>query len=123
MVMAVVSELVSRRYRVHGPVMTQAAALVQAARTRPLDLAVVNIDLREGRGAGVTLARTVWTGFTIASLLVGGDSGVAHANRDAAVGHLMEPCSPEEVVQSIEAARNVLLGHPAPSPLPRGLTL
>ena len=120
--MALESELTDAGHTVRGPASTAARALQLAEISAP-DLALVDINLRDGTGKGITLARELLTRGT-PSLFVSGQGMEARANRDAAIGLIEKPYSPEVVLKAIDVARLIFEGRsPAPDSIPRGLEL
>ena len=110
-------------YAVCGPTATAAEALKLAER-RPPKLAIVNINLRDGRGAGIELARELLDRWGVPSLFVSGQRTEAHANRDAALGYIGKPYRPETVLKSVEVALLISEGRsPPPAAVPRELEL
>ena len=72
---------------VRGPASTALRARLLADISRP-DLALVDINLRDGHGSGVTLARELMQRWHTPSIFVSGQTREAQANKDAAIGHL-----------------------------------
>ena len=107
---------------VHGPVPTAREALTLAAGTKAVDLAMLNADLADGRGAGLALAHTLRSQWGVSSMLVSGSADAAAAC-DAAVAYLAKPCSIDSIEQSVAIVLAVLGGRPPPTRLPRGLHL
>lgn len=96
-------------HTVLGPASTPATAIQLAEQTRP-DLAIIDIDL-EDKMSGVELARLLKQRWDVPALFATGQSAVARANSDAALGMVTKPFSPAAIVQSIEAARRLLRGE------------
>ena len=100
-------------YTVCGPTASAADALKLAER-RPPKLAIVNINLRDGRGAGIELARELLDRWGVPSLFVSGQRVEARANRDAALGYIGKPYRPETVLKSVEVALLISEGRSPP---------
>ncbi|GEO43762.1 hypothetical protein SAE02_79100 [Skermanella aerolata] len=58
------------------------------AQTGYPDPALISINLREGRGTGIDLARDLLEQYGVPSLFVSGQLSKARRNRDAALGYL-----------------------------------
>ncbi|GEO43546.1 hypothetical protein SAE02_76940 [Skermanella aerolata] len=86
------------------------------------DLALININLREGRGAGINLARDLLEQYRVPSLFVSGQCSEARQNRDAALGYLAKPWRTRALLDSVEVARRLINGQD-PAPLPPELEL
>ena len=96
-----------------------AMEVVQADRA---DLALININLWEGRGAGIDLARHLLEQHNVPSLFVSGQRSEARRNRDAALGYLAKPWRTRALLDSVEVARRLIDGQD-PAPLPPELEL
>lgn len=118
--MALEADLNDAGYEVLGPASTVGRALELAEATPP-DLALVDINLRGG-GSGIEVARELLERWDAPSLFVSGQRLDAHRNKDAAIGYLGKPYSPQAVIASIEAASCILKGSP-PDYVPPGLEL
>ena len=112
--------LANAGYEVLGPVSTSLAALEVATIKKPA-FALVDINLIDGRSAGIDVARRLKEHGT-QCLLMSGAGHEARSNRDAALGVLEKPFSPTAVIMSVEAA-DAIAGGEAPSALPPGLEL
>lgn len=109
-------------YTILGPVATAARALELAERTVP-DLALVNIDLRDG-DSGIILASELHHRWTVPVLFVSGQRADALAHRDVALGYLGKPYDPNVVLASLRVVRHLLEKRPPPEPrTPQGLEL
>ena len=121
--MALEAELTDAGHTVRGPASTAWRALQLAEIATP-DLALVDINLRDGVGQGIQLARELLSRFNIPSLFVSGQRAEAQANRDAALGFIEKPYNPAVVLKSIEVARSIRNGDtPPPQAIPRELEL
>lgn len=95
-------------HEVVGPAFSAAEARGMAA-WRPIDLALVDIDLGAGED-GISLARALREERGIPSLLLTGHVQAALDNRDVAIGLLRKPCMPHRAVACAEAAFAQLRG-------------
>jgi DNA-binding LytR/AlgR family response regulator len=87
-------------------------------------LALVDINLRDGRGAGIGLARELLSRWGIPSLFVSGQRAEAWANRETALGYMSKPYRQETILRSIEVAEHIIEARPPPPPeVPAGLKL
>jgi two-component system, response regulator PdtaR len=121
--MALEAELTDAGHTVRGPASTAGRAL-QLAEIAPPDLALVDINLRDGAGQGIQLARELSYRCGTPSLFVSGQRAEAEANQDAAIGFIEKPYDPAVVLKAIEIARIINEGGtPPPSAIPRGLEL
>ena len=101
-----------------APTAERALQLAEAARP---DLALVDINLQDGRGSGVGLARELRQRLGIPSIFVTGQTSEALRNRDAALGYVNKPYKPETILACIEAADILKQGGKVPPDLiPRG---
>lgn len=108
-------------YEVLGPVPSSHAAVKTAEAQKP-EFALIDINLLDGKDAGINLARQIKQVYGTASLFVSGQGEQARANKDAALGLLEKPFGPDAVIGSIAAAEAVMRGE-VPAYLPRGLEL
>jgi two-component system, response regulator PdtaR len=98
--------LLEAGHTVLGPAMTATEAL-GLARATPADLALVDIELRDGR-SGIALAETL-SRAGVPSIFVSAQPDLAHANPHYAIGYIAKPYTPALVVETvrfIEALRN-----------------
>jgi two-component system, response regulator PdtaR len=86
------------------------------------DLALVNINLREGRGAGIDFARDLLNKCGVPSLFVSGQSKEARENKDAALGILGKPWRSRTLLASVDVAHRLINGE-NPDPVPPELEL
>jgi two-component system, response regulator PdtaR len=107
-------------HKVVGPVASVEEGLELAEATRP-ELALVDIRLSDGSD-GVCLARHLRDRWGVPSLFVSGQTTQARAARDAALGVLGKPYDPDDVVQAVAAASDLLAGR-WPTRCPRRLEL
>src|SRR5690606_21021751 len=86
------------------------------------DLALVDIDLRDGQGTGVGLARLLKSQWSIPTLFVSGQRSEARANHDSALGYIGKPHTPELILASIVVAKGIIEGQsPRLSEIPMGM--
>jgi two-component system, response regulator PdtaR len=107
-------------HKVVGPVASVEEGLKLAEATRP-ELALVDIRLSDGSD-GVCLARHLRDRWGVPSLFVSGQTTQARAARDTALGVLGKPYDPDDVVQAVAAASDLLAGR-RPTQCPRRLEL
>ena len=119
--MDLAATLTEAGYEVLGPVSTSAEAVEMADALRP-DLALVDINLKDGRNAGIDAAREVHSRCGAPCLFLSGQGAEARKNKDAALGLLEKPMSPDAILESI-AAIDILIHGKAPPRLPHGLEL
>lgn len=115
------STLEGAGHTVIGTALNIADAMEFLQTGRP-DLALININLREGRGAGIDLARDLLEQHDVPSLFVSGQLTEARRNRDAALGYLAKPWRSRALLDSVEVARRLIDGQD-PAPLPPELEL
>lgn len=108
-------------FQVVGPAPTLERAL-KLARDEVVDLALVDINLRDGSKAGIEAAHALLENWGIPSLFLSGSSTEAHNNQDAALGFLDKTYSPRSVLESIAVAQALINGDLLPA-LPLGLEL
>ena len=107
--------LVDQGHEVCGPAHDVAEAMALAEADHP-ELALIDIDL-EGHDEGIDLARELKARHGLDSVFVSGQSEVAHANTDAALGLLPKPYAPEQLVRSVLVAQALINGwRPAVRP-------
>jgi len=86
------------------------------------DLALVNINLRGGRGAGIDFARDLLNKCGVPSLFVSGQVKEARENKDAALGFLGKPWRSRTLLASVDVAHRLINGED-PDPVPSELEL
>jgi two-component system, response regulator PdtaR len=101
--------LLEAGHTVLGPAMTAAEAL-GLARATPPDLALVDIELRDGQ-SGIALAETLGRAG-VPSIFVSAQSDLAHANRHHAIGYIAKPYTPALVVETVRFVAAVRDGAP-----------
>src|SRR5206468_1215156 len=86
------------------------------------DLALVDIDLRDGKCAGLEVARRLQDEWHAPCVFMSGQEGEARDHRDNALGFLGKPYSWDSVLGSIAVANAIIDGTALP-PLPIGFQL
>jgi two-component system, response regulator PdtaR len=110
-------------HEVLGPAATAAEALALCAGAAgPPELAVLDIDLRDGDGNGVDVARALMARWGVPSIFASGQAEEARRATDVALGRIGKPYAPEAVLRCVEAEREVLEGR-TPRLLPAGFEL
>ena len=105
---------------VRGPAASATAALRLAEITPAPAVAIVDINLRDGRGAGIELARGLLRRNVI-PLFVSAQAIEATHHRHLALGFVGKPYDPLSVVRWVVFAGAFLGGGSLPAP-PRGMT-
>ena len=119
--MTLEAALADQGYTVRGPASTAERALQLCELSRP-DLALVDINLRDGNGRGIDLARELLSRWGVPSLFVSGQQAQAQQNKDAALGYISKPYTMQTVIDSIEVAMAIATGRRFPPPkIPHGL--
>jgi two-component system, response regulator PdtaR len=86
------------------------------------DLALVNINLREGRGVGIDFARDLLNKCGAPSIFVSGQLKEARESKDAALGYLGKPWRSGTLLASVDVAHRLINGE-NPDPVPPELEL
>ena len=124
--MALEAILTDAGHRVLGVAHSSAEALAliddAGAGAELPDLVLLDIDLSDGRGAGVRLAEQMRRRWGIPALFVTAQAGYAQDNRSLALGWLRKPYDGTMLLASIEAMRRLLEGDGPVTP-PPGLEL
>ncbi|HYC01880.1 MAG TPA: response regulator [Azospirillaceae bacterium] len=107
--------LIDAGHRVQGVACAAAQALALLEQVRP-DLMLVDIDLTDGKGAGLRLAREARDRWGVPVLFVSAQSSRAREGRDFALGFLSKPFNRTALLAGIEAARTVAGGGAAECP-------
>jgi two-component system, response regulator PdtaR len=102
--------LLEAGHAVLGPAMTAAEAL-GLARATPPDLALVDIELRDGR-SGIALAESL-SRAGVPSIFVSAQPDLAHANPHFAIGYIAKPYTPALVVETVRFVEALRDGAPA----------
>lgn len=100
--MVIEDDLRDAGYEVLGPTMRSAPSL-DIARSSTISLALVDIDL-DGGDDGVDLARRLRDEHQVPSLYITGQAAVARAGKDAALGLLPKPFTPEQLLEAVAEA-------------------
>ena len=106
-------------HEVRGPASTATMALRLAETAPNPAVAVVDINLRDGRGVGIDLARDLLE-RNVVPLFVSAQVLEAERHRHLALGFVGKPYDPLSVLRSVEFAGAYLAGDTLPVP-PRGL--
>jgi DNA-binding response OmpR family regulator len=108
--LSVLLELQASGHEVIGPA-THFDEALQLAHRHDLDLALIDIDLKDD-GDGIELARR-FAELAIPAVFVSGQGALARAHSDLALGYISKPFNPADVPGSI-AAIDTLLGGSVP---------
>jgi CheY-like chemotaxis protein len=108
-------------HEVVGPATTVAEALTLCQEAEPPELALLDINLRDG-SSGVILARALLARWGVPSIFASGQLMEARQARDIALGCIGKPYHPETVLRSIEVAREIM-GGGMPTHIPAGFEL
>ena len=108
-------------HEVIGPAAAMAEALALCEALRPPELALLDINLRDGSN-GVDVARALLERWGVPSIFVSAQTVEARWARDIALGHIRKPYRPETVLRSVEVAREVMDGR-TPRHVPAGFEL
>ncbi len=119
--MVLVDSLEDAGHHVMGPASTMAEALALCEAAPPPELAVLDIDLRDG-SSGVDVARALFERWGVPSIFASGRAMEAQRARDVALGCIRKPYGVETVLRGVEAAREVMGGR-TPRHVPVGLEL
>lgn len=106
-------------HQVRGPAGSATTALRLAEIDPAPAVAIVDINLRDGRGAGIGLARDLLR-RDVVPLFVSAQAIEAARHRHLALGFVGKPYDPLAVLRSVEFAGALLAGDTLPVP-PRGL--
>ena len=108
-------------FTVRGPVISHQAA-IDLAKAGPIDLALVNIDLKHG-GSGIVLAGELLKRWKIPSVFVSGQRDDAFGNQSVALGYISKPYDSRVVVACVKSVEKILAGNPDQSGMPKELEL
>ena len=107
-------------HEVVGPAATLGEALALCEAAPPPELAVLDINLRDGSN-GVEVARALMERWGVRSIFASSDEMLeARRARSIALGCIRKPYRPETVLRSVEVAREVMDGR-TPGQVPAGL--
>ena len=108
-------------HEVVGPAATMAEALALCEAAPPPELAVLDVNLRDGSN-GVDVARALLERWGVLSLFASGQVVEARQARGIALGCIRKPYAPQTVLRGVEVAREVMDGR-TPRHVPAGLEL
>ena len=108
-------------HEVVGPAATLAEALGLCEAAAPPELAVLDINLRDGSN-GVDLARALSVRWGVLAIFASAQVAEARQARDIALGCIRKPYAPQTVLRGVEAAREVMDGR-TPRQVPAGFEL
>jgi DNA-binding response OmpR family regulator len=103
--------LLDAGHAVLGPAMTAAEALT-LARATPPDLALVDIELRDGRTSGIALVEAL-SREGVPSIFVSAQPDLARSNPHHALGYIPKPYTPALVIETVRWVEAVRNGAPA----------
>ena len=115
------STLESAGHTVVGVAMTISEAVKISENNCP-DLSLVNINLKDGKGAGIDFARNLLNKCGAPSLFISGQVKEARENKDAALGYLGKPWRSRTLLASVDVAHRLINGE-NPNPVPPELEL
>ena len=116
-----VEEIAEAGHTILGPAETVSEALAVIARGEMPDLALVDIRLRHG-SRGTEFAKEATDRFSLPCIFVSSDAGEAIQHRHLALGFIGKPFRPATIVDSLEAAAQII-GGKMPERIPDGLEL
>jgi len=93
-----------------GPAMTASEAL-SLARAAPPDLALIDIELRDG-ASGIALAETLARAGVL-TIFASAQAALARLNRRHAIGYIAKPYAPAVVIETLRWVEAVRNGAPA----------
>ena len=96
-------------HEVIGPAAAMAEALAVCEAAAPPELALLDINLRDGSN-GVDVARALLKRWGVLAIFASGQVAEACQARDIALGYIRKPYQPETVLSSVEVARVVMNG-------------
>ena len=108
-------------HEVIGPAAAMAEALAVCEAAAPPELAVLDINLRDGSN-GVALARALLGRWGVRSIFASAQTVEVRWARDIALGCIRKPYRPETVLRGVEVAREVMDGR-TPRQVPAGFEL
>lgn len=97
----------------HSPVaaVTSAARGLSAVAEHGADLALVDINLADGREAGLELAERLHTEFGVATIFVSAREELAEKLSQMALGFIGKPYTREDIKTALSIAEQVLKGN------------
>jgi CheY-like chemotaxis protein len=108
-------------HEVVGPAATMAEALALCEGAPPPELALLDINLRDGSN-GVDVARALLSRWGVLSIFASGQMMEARRARDVALGYIRKPYEAQTVLRGVEVAREVMDGG-TPRHVPAGFEL
>ncbi len=108
-------------HEVVGPAATMDEALALCEAAPPPELAVLDINLRDGSN-GVDVARALLERWGVLSIFASGQMMEARQARDIALGYIRKPYEAQTVLRGVEVAREVMDGG-TPEHVPAGFEL
>ena len=108
-------------HEVVGPAATMAEALALCEAAAPPELAVLDINLRDGSN-GVDVARALLDRWGVLSIFASAQAVEGRRARGTALGCIGKPYAVETVLRGVEVAREVMDGR-TPRHVPAGLEL
>ena len=119
--MVLADSLEDAGHEVVGPAATMAEALALCEGAPPPELAVLDINLRDG-SSGVDVAHALLERWGVPSIFASGQAVDARRAKDVALGYIRKPYRPETVLRGVEVAREVM-GGAEPRAVPAGFEL
>lgn len=116
-----VEEIAEAGHTILGPAETVSEAFAVIARGDMPDLALVDIRLRHG-SRGTEFAKEAADRFNLPCIFVSSDIGEAIQHRHLALGYISKPFRPATIIDSLEAAEQIIEGR-TPASIPDGLEL
>ncbi len=108
-------------HEVVGPAATLAEAMTVCEAAAPPELAVLDVNLRDGSN-GVDLARALSERWGVLAIFASAQAVEARRARDIALGCIRKPYAPQTVLRGVEVAREVMDGR-TPTHVPAGFEL
>ena len=108
-------------HEVIGPAAAMAEALALCEAAAPPELAVLDINLRDG-SSGVDVAHALLERWGVPSIFASGQAVDARRAKDVALGYIRKPYELQTVLRGVEVAREVMDGR-TPRHLPAGFEL
>ncbi len=108
-------------HEVVGPAATMAEALALCEGAPPPELALLDINLRDGSN-GVDVARALLSRWGVLSIFASGQMMEARRARDVALGYIRKSYEAQTVLRGVEVAREVMDGG-TPRHVPAGFEL
>ncbi len=119
--MVLADSLEDAGHAVVGPAATMAEVLALCEGAPPPELAVLDVNLRDGSN-GVDLARALSERWGVLAIFASAQAEEAQRARDIALGCIRKPYAPQTVLRCVDLAREVMDGR-TPRHVPAGLEL